>query len=389
MLWSRGIVVAALTAIATLSGLTLTHAQQKETARIAFLGPLTGGNSATGLGGRNSARLAVDLRNADPDRRYDYELVPLDDECLPNVGIQAATRAATDRSVVAGVTHFCSAVAIATVDVYNRFELPVVVWGAILPAITHGNDYPEVHRVNGSMLDESKVLVEFLTGLGYKKWVVIHDTTDYGTGYLAILREKLAGSDVEILSTFGVAADQQDFSAELLRVKEIDPQIVVFAGLTPLGVRVRSQMDRLGVSAQFAGISGIMSVSYHDALGSLSEGTISVHNGAPLETLPGGQMFVDEYAKAGFAEPPEPYGPYAFVAANLIIEAIEEVGANREAVRDWLNAVESRDSIAGPITFDEHGHNSVASTKYVAQDGRWVRWEDSFYAAGERTLSGR
>ena len=239
------------------------------------------------------------------------------------------------------------------------------------------------------MLDESQVLIDFLAELGYKRWAVIHDTTDYGTGYLGILREKLADSDVEILATFGVAADQQDFSAELLRVKEIDPQIVVFAGLTPLGVRVRSQMDRLGVNSQFAGISGIMSVSYHDALGGLSEGTISVHNGAPLETLPGGQMFVEEYAKARFTEPPEPYGPYAFVATNLIIEAIEEVGPDREAVRDWLNAVENHQSIAGSITFDEHGHNSVASTRYVAQDGQWTRWEDSLYATGERTLRGR
>ena len=37
-------------------------ANAKETVRIAFIGPLTGGNSAIGLGGRNSADLAVRLR---------------------------------------------------------------------------------------------------------------------------------------------------------------------------------------------------------------------------------------------------------------------------------------------------------------------------------------
>lgn len=387
MIWKTGIALTAL-AMMAFSATPAAYAQSKETVKIAFIGPLTGGNSATGLGGRNSAQLAVNLRNADPATKYHYELTPLDDECRPNVGIQVATRAATDRSIVGGVTHYCSAVAIATVDVYHRFQLPVVVWGAILPAITHGNDYAEVHRVNGSMLDESEVLVSFLSGLGYKKWVVIHDTTDYGAGYLKILQEKLAGTDVEIQATFGVGADQQDFSAELLRVKEINPQIVVFAGLTPLGVRIRSQMDRLGVTSQFAGISGIMSVSYHEALGKLAEGTVSVHNGAPLESLPQGAMFVEEYSKAGFAEPPEPYGPYAFVATDLIMDAVEEVGPDREAVRDKLNTTKEHASVAGPITFDEHGHNSVASTKYVAQDGKWVRWEDSLYAKGERKLTG-
>ncbi len=41
-------------------------ASAKETVKIAFVGPLTGGNSAIGLGGRNSADLAVKLRNQDP-----------------------------------------------------------------------------------------------------------------------------------------------------------------------------------------------------------------------------------------------------------------------------------------------------------------------------------
>ena len=56
-------------------------AAAKDTVKIAFIGPLTGGVSANGLGGRNSADLAVRLRNADPKSQYDYELAVLDDEC--------------------------------------------------------------------------------------------------------------------------------------------------------------------------------------------------------------------------------------------------------------------------------------------------------------------
>lgn len=93
--------------------------------------------------------LAVQLRNADPTAKYTYELVTFDDECKPNIGIQVATKAASDRSIIAGVTHYCSAVGIATVDTYARFGLPVVVWGAILPEITYGNDYHEIHRATG------------------------------------------------------------------------------------------------------------------------------------------------------------------------------------------------------------------------------------------------
>src|SRR5262249_19378619 len=95
-------------------------ASAKDTVKIAFIGPLTGGNSAVGIGGRNSADLAVRLRNADPKLRYRYELVVLDDECKPDTGVQVATKAGADRSTVAGVTHYCSVVAVATVDTYHN-----------------------------------------------------------------------------------------------------------------------------------------------------------------------------------------------------------------------------------------------------------------------------
>ena len=52
-----------------------------------------------------------------------------------------------------------------------------------------------------------------------------------------------------------------------------------------------------------------------------------------------------------------------------------------------LADVKDRDSIVGKITFDDHGQNSVpVITKYVVQDGKFVEWEDSEYAAGKRKL---
>src|SRR5437763_12412011 len=148
-------------------------ARAKETVRIAFVGPLTGGNSAIGLGGRNSADLAVKLRNAGGKSKYQYELVVLDDECKPDTGVQVATKAGSDRTIVAGVTHYCSVVAIATVDTYHRFALPVIVWGAVLPEVTYGNNYKEIHRVNGTMINQNETNANFDIDHGYKRIAVV------------------------------------------------------------------------------------------------------------------------------------------------------------------------------------------------------------------------
>src|SRR6059058_845506 len=105
-------------AMSALAALWLTAAPVEAKDKVGFIGPLTGGVSVNGLGGRNSADLAVKLRNADAKAKYEYELVVLDDECKPNVAVQVATKMAADKDIIAAATHYCSATAIATVDVY-------------------------------------------------------------------------------------------------------------------------------------------------------------------------------------------------------------------------------------------------------------------------------
>ena len=365
----------------------VTPAAAKDKVKIAFIGPLTGGVAANGIGGRNSAELAVKLRNADPKAKYDYELAVLDDECKPNTAVQVATKAGADRGIIAAVAHYCSATAIATVDTFNRLELPMIVWGAVLPDITYRNKYPEVHRVNGTMINQNEVASKFMTGLGFKTWVVIHDTTDYGKAHNEYFSKDLKADGGKILGTFGVTADQQDFTAELTQAKALNPEVIYFGGLTPIGIRIRQQMDKLGIKAVLQGTSGIKSDAYISGLGALAEGSLSFLEGAPVDKLPGGKYFQEQYDKAGYKEPPEAYGAFAFAAMKLVLDKIEAVGPDRAKVTAALGDVKNYDSIIGPVTFDDHGQNTVSLiTKYVAQDGKWVVWEDSDYGAGKRKL---
>jgi branched-chain amino acid transport system substrate-binding protein len=378
---------AATAILALLCLAAVVPAEAKQRIKVGFIGPLTGGVSVNGIGGRNSADLAVRLRNADPKAKYEYELVVLDDECKPNVAVQAATKMAAERDIIAAATHYCSSTAIATVDVYHKFGLPVVVWGAVLPDITYRNKYPEIHRVNGTMINQNETNAELVTKLGYKTFAVIHDTTDYGKGHNEYFSAALAKRGGKILGTFGVGADQQDFTAELTQIKALNPEVIYFGGLTPIGVRIRAQMDKLGIKALFDGTSGIVSDAYIQGLGPLAEGTLAFREGAPVEKLPGGKFFMEKYNEQKYRNPPEAYGAFAYAAMDLILNSIEKLGPDRRKVIDDLANVKNRDSIIGPITFDDHGQNTVSLiTKYVVQDGKWVVWEDSEYASGKRKL---
>lgn len=385
----------AMYAVAGIAALIVTGAPAtafaKDKVKVGFIGPLTGGVSVNGIGGRNSADLAVKLRNTDPKTKYEYELVVLDDECKPNVAVQVATKMAADKEIIAGATHYCSVAAIAAVDTYNKFAFPVIVWGAVLPDITYRNKYAEVHRVNGTMINQNDANADLISKLGYKTVAVIHDTTDYGKGHNEYFSKALAKiGKAKIVGTFGITADQQDFTAELTQIKALNPEVIYFGGLTPIGVRIRSQMDKLGIKALFDGTSGIVSDAYIQGLGPLAEGSLAFREGAPVEKLPGGKFFMEKYSAQKYDGSPEAYGPFAYAAMDMIIDTIEKVGPDRKKVIAELAKVKDRDSIVGKITFDDHGQNTVpVITKYVVQDGKFVEWDESEYASGKRKLPGQ
>jgi branched-chain amino acid transport system substrate-binding protein len=368
-----------------------TDVEAKDKVKVGFIGPLTGGVSANGIGGRNSTDLAVRLRNADANTKYEYEMVALDDECKPNVAVQVATKMAADKEVIAAATHYCSATAIATVDTYHKFGFPVIVWGAVLPDITYRNKYPEIHRVNGTMINQNDANAALISKLGFKTVAVIHDTTDYGKGHNEYFSKSLAKiGRAKIVGTFGVTADQQDFTGELTQIKALNPDVIYFGGLTPIGVRIRSQMDKLGIKAVFDGTSGIVSDAFIQGLGPLAEGTLAFREGAPTDKLPGGKSFMEKYNAQKYDNPPEAYGAFAYAAMDMILDSIEKVGPDRKKVTAELANVKDRDSIVGKITFDDHGQNTVSViTRYVVQDGKFVEWDDSEYAGGKRKLPGQ
>jgi branched-chain amino acid transport system substrate-binding protein len=364
-------------------------ASEKPTVKIAWIGPMTGGNAGPGLGGKNSFTLALNQANAKPESKYTYVPEFIDDECKPDVGVQAALKAASDPAIVASASHYCSMVAISTVDTFHNAGLADVVWGAVLPAITYGNDYAEVFRVNGTQIQQNQVNAQMNWDLGFRKASIIHDTSDYGKGHLEYFSEAWEKLGGEILSVQGVTTDQQDFTAELTKVKAENPDFVYFGGLTPVGIPLYTQMVKLGIKAQFVGTSGIKNESFNDALKADAEGVLCVLDGAPLTDLPGGVEFQKAYEAAGFKEPPEAYGPFAYTAADLIIRAIEKVGPDRAKVIAELATTKDADTIVGKVTFDENGQNIVPLvTAYVSQDGKWVPYKSSEYASGVRTLPG-
>lgn len=160
-------------------------AWSQSTVKLGFIGPVSGGNAQQGLGAKNGFLLAIDQWNATAGVPFKAEGVVLDDASDPQTGVSAALKLVNDRDVVGAIGHWNSPVALATLPVFNRVQMPFIVWGAIGPKITDQN-FANTTRVTPTLVNENKPLAAWAaTGLGARKIAIIADTSDYGRANLA------------------------------------------------------------------------------------------------------------------------------------------------------------------------------------------------------------
>ena len=349
-------------------------AQDKPTIKLGFIGPLSGGNAQQGLGARNGFILAIEQANAG-DYPFTVEYEVLDDASDPQTGVSAAMKLVNDPAVVAAIGHWNSPVALATIPVFNRFQMPFIVWGAISPKITAQN-LPEVTRVTPTLLTENLPLAQWAaTDLGAKRIAIVSDTSDYGTGNAGAFEGFFTQAGGTISSQDLLPVGTTDFRPILTRIQGEAPDAVYFGGvITEAGI-LRRQMIEVGLNIPMIGISGFYDPEFIAIAGEAAVGTmVSYPAAASNPTLE--KLYADYEARA-FAEPTSPYTKYAFDAANILLASIAKVGIeDKVALAQAIRAIE-HDGALGLTTFDENGQTEIPVTIEIKEvrDGAWVKKE--------------
>jgi branched-chain amino acid transport system substrate-binding protein len=346
-------------------------AADKETIKLGFIGPLSGGNAQQGLGARNGFLLAIEQANAG-DYPYQVEPVVLDDASDPQTGVGAALKLVNDPKVVAATGHWNSPVALATIPVFNRFQMPFIVWGAISPKITDQN-LPEVTRVTPTLVAENEPLADWAANdLGAEKIAIVSDTSDYGTSNAEAFEDFFTGNGGEIVSKDLLPVGATDFRSVLTKIKSADLEAIYFGGvITEAGI-LRKQMVELGFDIPMIGISGFYDPEFIAIAGDAAEGTMVSYPAA--QSNPKLEQLYADYEARDFEEPTSPYTKYAFDAANILLSAIEEVGIDdKPALAKAIRNI-SYNGVLGTTTFDENGQTEIPVEIEIKEvrDGAWT-----------------
>jgi branched-chain amino acid transport system substrate-binding protein len=356
--------------------------------KIGVIAPLSGSLTALGIGIKNGADLAV--RQANEQKKIKGWKVVLDaqdDTAVPDVGANAAAKLTDDRSVVAVVGTLNSSVAEKVAPILDEAQVVMVSPANTNPTLTQGTDpnnkqrpFQYYFRVATTDAIQGPFAAVFAYDtLGAKNVVVIHDKKVYGQGLALAFKDRLEQKGGKVAAVETVGENDKDFSAVLSRIKRFNADLIYYGGEYPAASLLTSQADQQGIKTPVMGGDGIYSGTYIEVAKEGGEGDYCTSVGAPTEQLATAKAFVDAYTAAGYADPFEAYGAYAFDAANVIIEALAKVLPGKDSidasVREELQQAVQKtnfDGVTGKVAFDEFGDTtSRILTVYKVESGAW------------------
>ncbi|GAA3098864.1 branched-chain amino acid ABC transporter substrate-binding protein [Pseudonocardia yunnanensis] len=356
----------------------------KGTLIIGMIAPLSGGLSALGLGMKNSADLAVDQANQKCTvPGYQLAFQPEDDQATPQIAGQAATKLASDPSVVGVVGTLNSSTAQVVQPILSERDIPMISPANTGPALTMGENaatapsrqFDNYFRVATTDLIQGPFAANYLVQTAGKKNIaVIDDGKTYGSGLAEQFSQQATKLGAKVVAREKVGERDTDFSGVITRIRALNPDAVYYGGEYPVAGPLSAQLAAAGLNVPLMGGDGIVDAQFV-ALGG-RPGDLATNVGAPAASLPSAQQFIKDYAAANYPEEFSAYGAFTYDSTNVIIAALAKALANgdySEAKRaDIVKAVQDTkiDGAGGPISFDQYGDttNKVLTVYTVEGD---------------------
>lgn len=204
--------------------------------------------------------------------------------------------------------------------------------------------------------------------LGYQRVATLYDKTDvFSTDRDAALQEAFTANEIKVLTTETFQSGDIDFSAQLTRIKTLNPDAVFVSALPPEKPRILIQAHELGISVPFI-VSSLTDVEVQ-AAGAAAEGAITFIGWLPTDDTPGNRAFVQNYTDT-FGMEPNAFATASYATVYILAEAIKNAHAtDSNAIRDALANIKDFDTVFGKFSFNADGDAVYEPKVLIVQDG--------------------
>ncbi len=258
--------------------------------------------------------------------------------------------------------------------VANERHIPIVGTSTTANGITAIGPY-----VFRTALPEADVVPVTLAAaqkkFGIKKVAVMYGNDDAFTksGY-DVMKASLEKLGIETVTTETFGAKDTDFSAQLTKIKSLNPDAVVVSALVEAASGILLEARSLGFppTLRFIGGNGFNSPKLGEIAGSAADGTLV---GSPWfigKDDSANQKFVAAY-KAKYSDEPDQFAAQAYDTLHIVARAIDAAGsAEPDKIREALGQVKYT-GVTGPFAFtaDRDPADSSGVVVLEMRDGRF------------------
>ncbi|BAF88107.1 branched-chain amino acid transport system substrate-binding protein [Azorhizobium caulinodans ORS 571] len=376
----RAVLKGSTAALATLAMPAIVRGAEPAPIKVGVLQPVTGALAMDGEYGRTGAEFAIAAVNAAGGIKSlggaKLEMVFGDARSNPEAGTQEVERMQGE-GVVAVVGGFASGICLAASQTAARYDLPYLVDVGVSDQIVQRglkNTFrfgPGFGVCTRSALDNLARINE-AAGKPAKTVVLVHEDGLFGSGLAKVMQAELPKLGFEILDTIPVPTPSRDLSNVVLRLRSLNPDIVMpstYYGETVLLARTMQQ-QRVRPKAVYGVLNGAASnmrfvKEFPEAADKIMDCN---HWYDPRKA--GAQALLKAVADAGKGWN---YNlPMNYSCVGLLADALERAGStDRAKVIDALAASTWADHVMpyGPTKFVDGQNQGAAPVSLQVQNG--------------------
>ena len=213
--------------------------------------------------------------------------------------------------------------------------------------------------------------------LGYQRAALIYDEADvYSTSSNEEVTKALAASGVDIVITETIQTDGTDFTQQLTRIMETNPDAVFISALSAQMTDIMIQGREVGIPASVTYIVPDLTGNEVQIAAEAAEGAITFTNWNAMADTPGNQAFVEKYRAKYPGIEPDPWAAQSYATLYILKEAIANAQSTEAtAVRDALAHTMDFPTVMGNFSFDEVGDAVYDPIILTVENGELVAFE--------------
>ena len=207
--------------------------------------------------------------------------------------------------------------------------------------------------------------------LGYQRVATIADTVDFASRISdEVHRKVFAENGIEVLTTETFETGETDFSTQLTRIKEMEPDAIFVSAQQIEVIKILTQGRELGIPTDIPFISHVLSIDEIRSAGAAAEGAITFTSWVSTADTPGNQAFVQNYTEK-YGMEPSVWAAQPYAAVYILAEAIRNAqSTDSEAIAAALAEIRDFDTILGKFSFDANGDAIYDPVVLIVKNGR-------------------